>query len=83
MRYVRTLVLVGAGVVAALMLRPEVRAGEPCVVPKAWGQFKGIYYTSRPASLIAFEDSMGTIRVVEARCGTAPKPDFEIRRGGE
>ncbi len=41
--------------------RPQATAPGGCTVPKAWGTFKGNFVTG-----IAFEDSSGTVRIIDA-----------------
>lgn len=75
-------VLVAAGVT---LIPRGASASGPCVVPKAWGQFKGAYESGRGLNLVVayFEAADGTIRATspDGKYCEPGKPMFEIRRG--
>jgi hypothetical protein len=59
--------VVGAALNNILHL-PTAHAQDQCVVPKAWGTYKGQGSNSRGGPAFIFEDAAGTIRVGASRC---------------
>ena len=78
-----SLIVIGFSLMAAkgkLSAQPQQKDGNSCMVPKAWGTYKG---SSIQTGSLVFEDAAGTLRFVnEGSCRRGQKLviDFEIHR---
>lgn len=76
-KIVALVVLVAAAVI--LWPREAAQAGSPCTVPKSWGRVAATYATSMN-TMVVFEAVDGTVRIVNAQCGTPEKANYTVLR---